>query len=118
MRSISAIQALSSAERFSKNRSFSGSSRMVQCLRASCGSRTAAMFALAALLMPAVSQNLWATNNVISDQFVDGSGNAYIRPGGSIATLDDIGLGTVPIGPNPPVRVVPWGSLPTDNDVS
>src|SRR3954462_2161046 len=60
----------------------------------------------------------WATNNVISDQFVDGAGNPFIRPGGGSATLADIGPDTVTIGSNPPVRVVPWGSLPADNDVT
>jgi hypothetical protein len=118
MQSMSTIQAIKHIERFSINRSFSFCRRTLWLLRACHSSQTAAMFVLAALLLFVVSQNLWATNNVISDQFLDGSGNSYFRPGGSIATLDDIGLGTVPIGPNPPVRVVPWGSLPTDNDVS
>ncbi|MCA9235250.1 MAG: PQQ-dependent sugar dehydrogenase [Planctomycetales bacterium] len=55
-----------------------------------------------------------ATNNIISDQIVDGAGNPFQRPGGGNATLADLGLDTVPVGNAPPVKVVPWSTLPGD----
>jgi hypothetical protein len=61
-----------------------------------------------------IASHAFATNNVISDQIVDGSGNPFQISGGQNATLDDLGLGTVPVGSNPAVRVVPWSTIPSD----
>ena len=72
---------------------------------------------VAALLLVSCAWRLppaLATINVISDQIVDGAGNPYRRPGGGNATLDDLGLGTVPLDPSVAVKVVPWSTLPGD----
>src|SRR5215207_7705900 len=70
----------------------------------------AALLAFCILWAP---QAALATINVISDQIVDGSGNPYQRPGGGAVTMDDLGLGTVPLG-SKSVKVVPWSTIPGD----
>lgn len=55
-----------------------------------------------------------ATNNIISDQIVDGSGSPWQLPAGGRASLADLGLARVPLGSNSLVRISPWSTLPGD----
>ena len=73
-----------------------------------------ALLGAAMLATGLIAQQADATINVISDQIVDGAGNPYQRPAGGNATLDDLGLGTVPLDSSVAVKVVPWSTLPGD----
>jgi hypothetical protein len=54
----------------------------------------------------------YSANNTLEDKILDGHGKPFVTPRGNNATLEDLGLGTVPRGNNPPVRVVPWSTMP------
>jgi hypothetical protein len=58
------------------------------------------------------ASDVWATNNIISDQLVDGLGVPYQKPSGGNVTLDDLGLGRVQQGNNAAVKIVPWSTIP------
>jgi len=64
---------------------------------------------ISALLL---AQIAYATNNTLEDKILDGNNQPFISPRGAKATLEDLGLDTVPPGKNTPVRVVPWSTMP------
>lgn len=72
--------------------------------------RTASV--LLAAMAIGLASDVRATNNIISDQLVDGAGNPYQKPSGGDVTLDDLGLGRVPQGNNSAIKIVPWSTIP------
>jgi hypothetical protein len=72
------------------------------------GRRNSCVLSIAALLAACTIHPAGAATNLISDQLVDGLGHPYRTPDGSVATLDDLGLGLPPSGNTRPVKLVPW----------
>jgi len=58
------------------------------------------------------AQTAYTANNTLEDKILDGNNKPFVSPRGGHTTLEDLGLGTVPRGTNPAVRVVPWSTMP------